>query len=302
MLQLRIRLSQLGLTIITALSVLVIISLISILIAIPIFGINITTLTSPGLLTEPKNIGLLKYLQLFQSIGLFIIPPFILGKFFSGNSVHYLKLDTPLKSYRFALVIVIMITSIPVINFLAALNSMIRFPEFMSDVQNYIDSASKSYQTTTEAFMKVSTFKGLMANLFIIAVIPALGEEFLFRGVLQRIFTNWTRNIHWGILIPAFFFSACHLEFYGFFARWLLGIMFGYLLVWSGSIWIPVFAHFINNSFAVIAYYLINKGILSEKIADVGSTSEILPYTIICIVISGFGLYLMYLKRLERKI
>jgi membrane protease YdiL (CAAX protease family) len=243
----------------------------------------------------------LKYFQIVQSIGLFVIPPFIFGKFFSGNSAHYLRLDVSPNSFRLLWLLVIMITAIPVINLLASLNSMIRFPEFMSGVQNYIDEASKSYQTTTEAFMKVSTFWGLGMNLLIVAVIPAIGEELFFRGILQRIFVNWTRNIHWGILIPAFIFSAFHLEFYGFFPRWLLGIMFGYFLVWSGSIWVPIFAHFVNNSLAVIAYYLVNKGILNDKTIDIGSNSDILPYTIICGIVSGFGIYWLYRKRFERQ-
>ncbi|HEY4789276.1 MAG TPA: CPBP family intramembrane glutamic endopeptidase, partial [Bacteroidales bacterium] len=173
----------------------------------------------------------------------------------------------------------------------------IRLPQSMSDIQNYIDQTSKTYQTITESFMKVNTLQGLASNLLIVAIIPALGEEFLFRGVLQCIFSNWTRNVHWGILISSFVFSAIHMEFYGFFPRWILGIMFGYFLIWSGSLWLPILAHFLNNAIAVITYYLISNGLIKENMADIGSTTDFLPFTIICCLFTGAGIYLLYKKK-----
>ena len=140
----------------------------------------------------------------------------------------------------------------------------------MSAIQQYIDQTSKTYETITESFMKGNSFMGLLENLLVIALIPALAEEFLFRGVFQRIFINWTRNPHWGIIITSFIFSVIHLEFYGFFPRWLLGILFGYMLLWSGSIWLPIIAHFLNNGIAVITYFLINNGRVNTKMADIG--------------------------------
>jgi membrane protease YdiL (CAAX protease family) len=232
-----------------------------------------------------------------QSIALFVVPSFILGKIFSGNSTHHLKLDVAPDTTPLGLVLVIMLTAIPAIDLLAALNSAIRLPDFMSGIQHYIDDTSKTYQQATDAFMNVFNLKGLAINLFIIAIVPAIGEELLFRGILQRILINWTRNVHWGIIIAAFVFSAFHFEFYGFFPRWLLGIMFGYMLVWTGSLWIPVFAHFINNALAVIIYYLIHVKVLDEKMADLGGSRQYLPYTMICSILSVFFVYLLYQRR-----
>jgi len=117
--------------------------------------------------------------------------------------------------------------------------------------------------------------------------------------VFQRIFSNWTQNPHWGIFISAFIFSAIHFEFYGFFPRLILGMMFGYFLYWSGSIWLPILAHFVNNGIAVITFYLISSGRLNEKMADIGSTSDILPITISCCIFMGAGIYYLYKKRVN---
>jgi hypothetical protein len=88
-----------------------------------------------------------------------------------------------------------------------------------------------------------------------IAILPALGEELFFRGILQRIFVEWTRNSHVGVILAAFLFSFIHFQFYGFIPRFLLGLYFGYLLVWSSSIWAPVAGHLINNGIAVLYYH-----------------------------------------------
>jgi membrane protease YdiL (CAAX protease family) len=122
----------------------------------------------------------------------------------------------------------------------------------------------------TERFLAVSTIQGFLVNLFMIALIPAVGEEFLFRGVLQKIFIEWTKNIHWGIIISALLFSTFHLQFYGFLPRLMLGIFFGYLFVWSGSLWLPVLAHFFNNSVAVFFYFIAGKE-MNDKIDTLGA-------------------------------
>jgi uncharacterized protein len=293
--------TQLGFTLIVTFSVFFIVMLISVIFAIPLFNMNPHDLTSGDFFANTENINLIKYLQAIQSIGLFVIPPFILALFFSeSRNVSYLKLDVPPTKMRLLWILIIMFAALPFINLVASLNAMVRLPDFMSGVQEYMDKASNTYQKASEALLKVTTLQDLAINILVIAIIPAIGEELFFRGILQRIFINMTRNVHWGIIIPAFIFSVVHFEFYGFFPRWILGVMFGYFLLWSGSLWATIFAHFVNNSMAVIAYYFISKNMLNEKAIDFGSGSGILHYTIICSFISGAGMYWLYRKRVTR--
>jgi membrane protease YdiL (CAAX protease family) len=128
-----------------------------------------------------------------------------------------------------------------------------------------------------------------------IAFLPSIGEELLFRGVIQRIFTNWTRNYHWGIWISALLFSALHMQFYGFIPRMFLGVLFGYLLVWSGSMWLPIIAHFINNAVAVVAMYLIDKELLSPEIEEIGTTSD--SYYMAAVSLLLIVVFMLMIKR-----
>jgi len=238
----------------------------------PIFGIGPSDLIHAlEDLNNPENLNLLKYLQISQSTGLFLIPPFILGYLFSGNSWSYLKFRQLPMMVPAVITFLILISCLPVVNFLNEFNQGLQLPGWLSGVENWMKRSEQAAEKLTEAFLAVDSINGLLLNLLMIAVIPAIGEELLFRGVIQRILVEWTKNIHLGIFIAAFIFSAFHFQFYGFLPRLLLGVLFGYLFVYSGSIWYPVIAHFINNAMAVLVYYFIGKEGVEESIDQFGA-------------------------------
>jgi hypothetical protein len=118
-------------------------------------------------------------------------------------------------------------------------------------------AAEERAAEVTKAFLVMNGIGDLIINLIIIAIIPAIGEELLFRGVLQRQINIWSKNGHLAVWIAAFVFSAIHLQFYGFLPRLILGALFGYFYLWSNNLWVPIIAHFINNASAVmISYYM----------------------------------------------
>ena len=248
---------------------------VSMVIAIPLFGLDsMMSFPTIGDLGNPESIRILKYFQVVQSIGVFIVPPFILGWLFHGKIAEYLNLNKAVTFASFLLVLILSFAASPFINFLGEINANMHLPEWMSGIENWMKNAEDQAAELTEAFLKVDTTGGLIFNIFMVAFLPAIGEELLFRGVIQRIFTNWTRSFHWGIWISAILFSALHLQFYGFIPRMLLGVFFGYLLVWSSSIWLPIAAHFINNGVAVVIMYLIDKDMLNPELEEIGSTSD----------------------------
>ena len=270
--------------------------LISIIVAIPFFGLNsLMNLPSLNEMTNPDSIKILKYFQVVQAIGLFIVPPFILGRLYFGQVSQYLYLNKSFNSASILLVFVLMFFIGPFINLIGELNANMTLPEWLSGVENWMRNAEENAEIITKAFLKVETLNGLLFNLFMIAFLPAIGEELLFRGVFQRIFTNWTRSYHWGIWISAILFSALHMQFFGFFPRMLLGAIFGYLLVWSGSMWLPIFAHFLNNGIAVIAMYLIDKEVLNPNLEVVGSTKD--SYYMAAISLVLIVVFMLMIKR-----
>jgi len=268
--------------------------LISMVLAIPLFGIS-SMMSIPTIndLSDPESIRLLKYFQVVQSIGLFIVPPFVLAWLFHGKIAEYLYLKRNATSASIFLVAVLVIFALPLINFIGEWNTRMEFPEFLAGLERWMKNAEDNAAELTEAFLKVEGTSGLLLNLFMIAVLPAIGEELLFRGVIQRIFTNWTRSHHWGIWISAILFSALHIQFYGFVPRMLLGVLFGYLLVWSGSMWLPVAAHFFNNAFAVVAMYLTDKNIINTGLEEIGATSDSYYAAILSLVLVFLLMFLI---------
>ena len=151
--------------------------------------------------------------------------------------------------------------------------------------------------TQTEKLLIANTFGALLFNIFIMAVIPGLGEEFFFRGTLQRIISD-AKGAVWAIWVTAFIFSAVHMQFYGFIPRLLLGAFFGYLLVWSGNIWLPIVAHFVYNAITVVFHYLSNNGCLVIDI-DIIGTGNTWWQGFVCGLIFVFGIY--FLKNTLKK-
>jgi hypothetical protein len=149
-----------------------------------------------------------------------------------------------------------MFFSIPIINHLVEINQNLSFPESLKSIEQWMSQKEENANQIMVEFLKADNISALLLNLFMIAVLPAVGEELLFRGVLQRLIGKWLKNKHVGIFLAAVLFSAMHLQFYGFLPRLALGILFGYLFLWSGTLWLPIMAHFINNATAVIAFYV----------------------------------------------
>jgi len=152
-------------------------------------------------------------------------------------------------------VLITLVFGLPILQALIHVNGNIQFPEGLQGIEEQLIQMETERNRLSERMILQNTPQALIINLLIIAVLPALGEEFFFRGILQQIFSGLVNNRHLAILLASVIFSAFHLQFYGFIPRLLLGLYFGYLFVWSGTIWLPVIAHFLNNAIAVLLVF-----------------------------------------------
>ena len=269
--------------------------IIGILFAIPIFQINLSDFTNlSNNYNDPDTLQFLKYLQIIQSIGLFIVPAFIIGYIFHNRPSVYLGFIST-KSFLIILTIFIFLAAIPLINSLALLNESMQFPNWLNGLENWMIEQEASVAELTEAFLKMDNLGSLIFNIIMIGVLPALGEELIFRGIIQRLFAEWTKNIHLGVIIAAILFSALHMQFYGFLPRMVLGILLGYLFYWSRSIWIPILGHFVNNTTALILYYFY-EDTMTKNIEGIGVGSNIIIYLVVGILLIIPLLNLFYKK------
>jgi hypothetical protein len=263
--------------------------LIGILLAGPLFGIGMNDIISSlSDFSNVKTIRVLQYFQVIQSFGLFIFPALLAGWFFERSSIRYLSLGKPSRWLVFVVTLALMFVFLPFLNWTVALNESMQLPGFLKGIEEWMKTAEEEAAQLTEAFMIMPTFGTFLFNMVMIAVLPAIGEEFMFRGLLQRLLKEWLGSVHLAIIISAFFFSAMHMQFYGFFPRMMLGIMFGYMFYWSGSLWVPVWAHFINNGAAVTFAFLSQHGYVGGNYENFGATDNVY-----IILLSGFALLVL---------
>ena len=256
------------------------------------FGSEMMDYVTEGLsMSKPELLPMFKYLQILNALGLFVFPSILFAYFVSKTPAKYLgmhRIPTLLSTIAGIAVIIVIL---PFLHWTAALNEMMSLPEWMAGIENWMKNSEEQAKEITTLFLSSKSITGLLVNLLMIAILPAIGEEFLFRGVLLHIFREWAGNVHVAIFISALLFSALHLQFYGFLPRFILGIFLGYIFVWTGSIWVPVLVHFFNNGIAVVAAWLYARGTISTDIDSLGNTDQ--PYMIISSLIMVLVLIIM---------
>jgi membrane protease YdiL (CAAX protease family) len=266
--------------------------LIGLILAIPVFGINLGTLQE--MMPDPENpemVSILKYFQMLQSVGLFIFPAWMAAWFFSGDASSWLKINRLLHIKYFLVTLAVMACSLPFINLLITWNEAMTLPALLEPVETWMKNAEQEAARLTDAFLNMSSWGGFFFNLFLIAALPAIGEELIFRGLFQRLFTEWLKKPHLAIWLTAILFSAIHMQFYGFLPRLVLGLIMGYLFYLSGSLWLPVFAHFLQNGSVVVASWMEQQGVIQGDYQNFGSTDNL--FLLAGSVFSVLGLFIL---------
>jgi len=250
-----------------------------------------------GDFTNPNIVKGMKIAQAVSAVLMFIVPSLLFAYFSSEKKFAYLKIN---KGFNFTIgisVIVLVFVVMPVINWTGELNSHLTLPDFMSGIEKWMKSSEESLKKLTDEFLQMNGIGDLIVNIIVIALLAAVGEELLFRGAMQNIFAEWTKNKHAAVWITAVLFSALHAQFYGFLPRMLLGVVLGYLYIWSGSLWLSMLFHFLNNGMAVVFSYLIGKGTIGEEAETIGSGESPVYFVVASVVLSAGLLYFIYKQR-----
>ena len=251
-------------------------------------------------LTDFSNPNILKGMKIAQAVSgmlTFIVPALLFAWFSSEKKIRYLKLDKGFHIIFGIVVVILVFSAMPVINWLGKVNSHLTLPNFLAGLENWMRSTEDSLKKLTDAFLQMNNVTDLIVNIIVVALLAAIGEELFFRGAMQNVFLEWTKNSHAAVWITAILFSALHAQFYGFLPRMILGVVLGYLYIWSGSLWLSMLFHFLNNGLAVLFSYLIAKGKISETAETVGAGDTPITFVIISFIVSAGLLYFVYKNR-----
>ncbi|MEO6524929.1 MAG: CPBP family intramembrane glutamic endopeptidase [Mucilaginibacter sp.] len=210
----------------------------------------------------PKALNAFRVLQSLSSVFLFLLPPVFFARIIVHEPRNYLKFTIKFPSVLLLVVLIIVFISSPLMEWMVTLNQNMVFPDSLKWLFQKLKDSEDQATQAMKILLNMKSPSDLIINLIMVGALPAICEEFLFRGAIQTIFTRWTKNPHWGIWIAAILFSAMHMQFFGFLPRMMLGVAFGYFVWWSGSIWTSVWAHFLNNGTAVVVTYLFQQKLI----------------------------------------
>lgn len=206
--------------------------------------------------SDANSIPALYLLQIVTTTIPIFAAPVVFAAWVMRNPEEYLKFKHHFSPMLLVVAFFIMMVSSPLIELLSNINQQLVLPQWLRGVEDWMKQSEESAKRVTTAILNMHTAWDCIKNVFLVGLLTAIAEEFLFRGGMQSILVKWIKNQHAAIWVTAAIFSAFHLEFYGFLPRLFLGAVFGYFVAYSGSIWPAVWGHFLNNSTAVIATYL----------------------------------------------
>jgi len=239
----------------------------------------------------PYGWWLMMLLQGLTHIGTYLVPSILFVKWILKKDIQWFNFRPSPKRLSWLASILIAVSVMPLNSRIIEWNKNMKLPAFLSEVEIWMQQQELRLEQLTEFLVTFTGLPQLFVGLFVIGVIAAIGEEVLFRGIIQRLLTRAWANPHVAIWVAAVIFSTIHFQFYGFFPRVLLGALFGYIYYWTGNLSCAILAHFTNNALTVILYYMYNTGYISENIDKMEPAS--LGMCGISLLVTGALIYIL---------
>lgn len=222
-----------------------------------------------------KPAAALRIAMVIQDMLVFVLPPLVTALACTKLPARLLAVDTRPNLMSILLASLTLVCSIPAMNLVIEWNEHLHLPESLSSVEVTLRELETNAQAVTDMLMAGASIPSLIVSVLIVGVLAGFSEELFFRGGMLRIISASKTNMHVAVWTVAFVFSLFHFQFFGFVPRMLLGAYFGYLLWWSGSLWVPVIAHTLNNSIVVIAaWHSVNSPDATLNVDKIGTDTS----------------------------
>lgn len=205
---------------------------------------------------KPENANALRLMQFIATLFMFFLPSFFYARICHKKAFKHLGFIKVPNIQQLVLVGIIMFFALFVVGALSELWKQIPFPK---NWQQHFKAAEDEYSRQMQVMARMNGVGDYILSLLIVALLPAVFEEMIFRGALQNLFSRWLKAPVWAIVITAIIFSAFHGSYDGFLPRFALGFILGWLFYRTGNIWVNIAAHFINNAIGITTLYYYSK-------------------------------------------
>lgn len=251
----------------------------------------------------PENAGALRWSQAISTVFLFFLPAVLYARICHIKAFTHLGFAVDLEPKRAAIktlllqiivVIGIMMVSLPVVSMLQELTQML--PWSKAALLKF-KLAEDAYNKQIAVIARMDNLGDYILSILIVALLPAVFEEILFRGAIQNLFSRWFKKPVWAIVVTAIIFSAIHGSYLGFLSRFALGFVLGWLFYRTGNIWLNIIGHFLNNAVAITALYFSGKP--GQKI-DLSKIEDHFPIWLALVSLVLLVILLYYFDRVSK--
>lgn len=237
----------------------------------------------------------LRIATLIQDVVIFIVPAVATAVIVTRYPARFLEIDKAPGVRVMLLALAALLAMVPAMNCVISWNESLSLPGSLKGFETALRQAETNAAELTSMLMSGGSVGSLIISLLIVGLLAGFSEELFFRGTLQQLLTPGPCQSapHLAIWITAFIFSAIHFQFFGFVPRLLLGAFFGYALYWSGSLWVPVTLHVVNNSLVVLTTWSAKAGINIVDFDEIGSSPSQWWVVVISLVVTALLIRLM---------
>ena len=270
------------------------------LFAIPFYDFDLMktfeVMASP--MSDPSSKIPLLLIQGIISAGTFILIPWWIVKKYLKIPFNELFTVDQQNQLPLLVTIVMVFTFMGFNSWVIDWNMNMKLPAALSGLEEFIRSMEDQLEALTKHLTAFDSTWHFLLGLLVIGVIPGIGEELLFRGLIQNTFHKIFKNPHIAIWFAAVLFGAFHFQFYGVVPRILLGALFGYLYYYSGHLGYAMIAHFVNNGFMIIMLYLFQIGVISYDIETMDANPALWTSLLFGLITGGLLLvFIRYFKQ-----
>ena len=248
-------------------------------------------------LLVPENAGILRLVQFLSTFFLFFLPAWLYARISHKKAFTHLGFHNKTTVAQAALVIVIMIASLPLVG---ALTDLTEALPFSKEMFTKFKVAEDEYNAQIRVIGKMDSFPEYLLSLLMLAILPALFEEVMFRGAVQNLLSRWWKMPVLAIIVTSLLFSVVHFSYLGFLSRAALGFVLGWMFYRTGNIWLSIIAHMANNAMALTALYIVKR---NNPAADLSKTDPPIPaWTGLVAVAVVYALFIAFEKISKKQI